>query len=71
MANRTLDTKKVSLINKSTNSEGKTITSSQSFSNIRAAATDESILTVANAISSILAKTTDIITISETNQLSE
>lgn len=71
MANRTLDTKKVSLINKSTNSEGKTITSSQSFSNIRAAATDESILTVANAISSILDKTTDIITISETNQLSE
>ena len=71
MATRTLDTKKVSLINKSTNSDGKTITSSQSFSNIRAEATDESILTVANAISSIIAKTTDIITISETNQLSE
>lgn len=71
MANRTLDTKKVSLINKSTNSEGKTITTSQSFSNISPTATDDSILTVANAISSILAKTTDIITISETNQLSE
>lgn len=71
MANRTLDTKKVSLINKSTNSDGKTITSSQSFSNIRAEATDDSILAVANAISSILTKTTDIITIAETNQLSE
>ncbi|MBU5488347.1 DUF1659 domain-containing protein [Clostridium sp. MSJ-8] len=71
MANRTLDTKKVSLINKSTNSEGKTVTTSQSFSNIRPTATDDSILAVANAISSILSKTTDIITISETNQLSE
>ena len=71
MANRTLDTKKVSLINKSTNSEGKTITTSQSFSNISPTATDDSILDVANAISSILAKTTNIITISETNQLSE
>lgn len=69
--NRTFNSKTVSLLSTTTNSNGKSSTTKRSFSNIKQSATDEDIYAVANAIKSLISTHVDEVRINETSELNE